>query len=159
MDHWSFVSCKVDSPLPLPLPSPSLPLPPPLPSLLPHHFPQQYVLPVKLAAARTLCLFIRHIRKADQRQELCTRIIEGNTRPTIVCSQINSNLIFIIPYWPISYTHMLTECARSPSCRHRLLFIEICHYLLDIFSRSFFKENFFEAVIKLAHVSLRHRGG
>ena len=47
----------------------------------------------------------------------------------------------------------LTECGKSTNCRLRLLFIDICDMILDTFSRSFFKENFFEAVLELAHVS------
>lgn len=37
----------------------------------------QRVLPVKLAAARTLCVFIRYNRRYEQRQELCCRLIQG----------------------------------------------------------------------------------
>ena len=49
-----------------------------------------------------------------------------------------------------------TECGKSTNCRLRLLFIDICDMILDTFSRSFFKENFFEAVLELAHVSEKH---
>lgn len=35
------------------------------------------VLPVKIAAGKTCCIFIRSIRKAEQRKELCTRLVEG----------------------------------------------------------------------------------
>ena len=42
-------------------------------------FGEQRVLPVKLAAARTLCVFIRYNRRFEQRQELCCRLIQGKT--------------------------------------------------------------------------------
>ncbi|XP_031572659.1 serine/threonine-protein phosphatase 4 regulatory subunit 4-like [Actinia tenebrosa] len=76
------------------------------------------VLPVKLAAARTLCVFIRFNRKFEQRQELCCRLIQ--------------------------------ECGRGKSYKSRLLFIDICKFIMDLFSRSFFKENFFEFLLELA---------
>ena len=41
-------------------------------------FPVQRVLPVKLAAAHTLCVFIRYNRRFEQRQELCCRLIKGD---------------------------------------------------------------------------------
>ncbi|XP_032233153.2 serine/threonine-protein phosphatase 4 regulatory subunit 4 isoform X2 [Nematostella vectensis] len=76
------------------------------------------VLPVKLAAARTLCVFIRYNRRYEQRQELCCRLIQ--------------------------------ECGRGKSYRARLLFIDICKFIMELFSRSFFKENFFEFLLELA---------
>lgn len=76
------------------------------------------VLPVKLAAARTLCVFIRYNRRSDQRQELCCRLIQ--------------------------------ECGRGKSYRSRQLFIDICKFIMELFSRNFFKENFFEFLLELA---------
>lgn len=75
------------------------------------------VLPVKLAAARTLCVFIRYNRRFEQRQELCCRLIQ--------------------------------ECGRGKSYRSRLLFIDICNFIMELFSRRFFKENFFEFLLEL----------
>jgi len=40
------------------------------------YFPQ-YVLPVKHAAAHTLCVFLRHNRRQDQRHDMITWMIEG----------------------------------------------------------------------------------
>lgn len=75
------------------------------------------VLPVKLAAANTLCVFIRYNRRYEQRQELCCRLIQ--------------------------------ECGRGKSFRSRLLFIDICKFIMELFSRRFFKENFFEFLLEL----------
>ncbi|XP_020626125.1 serine/threonine-protein phosphatase 4 regulatory subunit 4-like isoform X2 [Orbicella faveolata] len=75
------------------------------------------VLPVKLAAAHTLCVFIRYNRRFEQRQELCCRLIQ--------------------------------ECGRGKSYRSRLLFIDICKFIMELFSRRFFKENFFEFLLEL----------
>ncbi|CAH3168182.1 unnamed protein product [Porites evermanni] len=75
------------------------------------------VLPVKLAAAHTLCVFIRYNRRYEQRQELCCRLIQ--------------------------------ECGRGKSYRSRLLFIDICKFIMELFSRRFFKENFFEFLLEL----------
>ncbi|EDV28631.1 uncharacterized protein TRIADDRAFT_51742 [Trichoplax adhaerens] len=36
----------------------------------------QYVIPVKLAAARTLCVFLRYNTKADQKKEICQRLVD-----------------------------------------------------------------------------------
>ncbi|KXJ20795.1 Serine/threonine-protein phosphatase 4 regulatory subunit 4 [Exaiptasia diaphana] len=76
------------------------------------------VLPVKLKAAHTLCVFIRFNRRFEHRQELCCRLIQ--------------------------------ECGRGKSFKSRLLFIDICKYIMELFSRSFFKENFFEFLLELA---------
>lgn len=75
------------------------------------------VLPVKSAAAHTLCVFIRYNRRFEQRQELCCRLIQ--------------------------------ECGRGKSYRSRLLFIDICKFIMELFSRRFFKENFFEFLLEL----------
>ncbi|KAL9957888.1 hypothetical protein ACROYT_G034843 [Oculina patagonica] len=75
------------------------------------------VLPVKLAAAHTLCVFIRYNRRFEQRQELCCRLIQ--------------------------------ECGRGKSYKSRLLFIDICKFIMELFSRRFFKENFFEFLLEL----------
>ena len=37
----------------------------------------QRVLPVQQAAARTLCVFMRYNRKLEQRQEICSKLIQG----------------------------------------------------------------------------------
>ena len=54
----------------------------------------QCVLPVKHAAIRTLCLFIRHIRRQEQRQELCTKIIEGTC--VHVCNKVSNVAVLSI---------------------------------------------------------------
>lgn len=75
-------------------------------------------LPVHLAACRTICVFIKHNKKQEQRQELCSRLIE--------------------------------ECRNHQSSRYRRLFLDVCIYLMEIFSKSFFNEHFFEKVLELA---------
>lgn len=40
------------------------------------------VLPVKMAAGRTYCIFIRSIRKAEQRKELCAKLVEECSKST-----------------------------------------------------------------------------
>jgi len=47
----------------------------------------------------------------------------------------------------------LSECAKSSNCHKRMLFLEICQFILDIFSRNFFKSNFFDPVLQMASVS------
>lgn len=46
------------------------------------HISKSCVLPVKMAAGRTYCIFIRSIRKAEQRNELCTRLVEECSKST-----------------------------------------------------------------------------
>ncbi|XP_065845181.1 serine/threonine-protein phosphatase 4 regulatory subunit 4-like isoform X2 [Oscarella lobularis] len=78
----------------------------------------RFVLPVKLAACKTLCVIIRHNRKLEQRQEMCHRLVE--------------------------------ELGASKSYRNRLLFIDLCIILMEVFSKHFFKEVFFEYILVLA---------
>ncbi|XP_071835230.1 serine/threonine-protein phosphatase 4 regulatory subunit 4-like isoform X3 [Apostichopus japonicus] len=75
-------------------------------------------LPVHLAACRTICVFIKYNRKQEQRQELCSQLIE--------------------------------ECRNHQSSRYRRLFLDVCVYLMEVFSKSFFNEHFFEKVLELA---------
>eukprot|EP00731_Ephydatia_muelleri_P033344 Em0028g19a len=88
------------------------------------------VLPVKMAAGKTYCVFIRSIRKAEQRKELCTRLVEG----------MQEWVGFEKGYG------MLQKYKLSPAT----IFIDICQYFLDVFSRSFFKEHFFLALLSLS---------
>lgn len=53
-----------------------------------------------------------------------------------------------------SYLHTPVECATHSSYKQRLLFIEICSFVLDMFSRNFFKVHFFQPLLELANVSL-----
>ena len=46
-----------------------------------------------------------------------------------------------------------SECGRGKSYRSRLLFIDICKFIMELFSRRFFKENFFEFLLELGSVS------
>ncbi|XP_022081590.1 serine/threonine-protein phosphatase 4 regulatory subunit 4-like isoform X2 [Acanthaster planci] len=82
------------------------------------HITSHRVLPVQLAAARTMCVFMRYNRKLEQRQDMCGKLI--------------------------------AECCHSKNHRYRKLFIDICHFSLELFSRSFFKENLYNYVIQLA---------
>ncbi len=55
----------------------------------------QCVLPVKLAACKTLCTFIRNIRKQELRHELCARLNEGNQpHSTFIVYIIISSILF-----------------------------------------------------------------
>jgi len=47
----------------------------------------------------------------------------------------------------------ILECGRGKSYRSRLLFIDICKFIMELFSRRFFKENFFEFLLELGSVS------
>jgi serine/threonine-protein phosphatase 4 regulatory subunit 4 len=78
----------------------------------------KHVLPLKLAACRTLCIFIRHNRRKEQRKEMCDRVVGdlGGSRS----------------YW------------------NRRLFIDFCGFVLEFFSKQFFKATFFEFVLVLA---------
>ena len=55
---------------------------------------------------------------------------------------INMSLLFFL------------ECGRGKSYRSRLLFIDICKFIMELFSRRFFKENFFEFLLELGSVSI-----
>ena len=46
----------------------------------------------------------------------------------------------------------VSECGRGKSYRSRLLFIDICKFIMELFSRRFFKENFFEFLLELGSV-------
>ncbi|XP_077996015.1 serine/threonine-protein phosphatase 4 regulatory subunit 4-like [Glandiceps talaboti] len=82
------------------------------------HLTANRVLPVKRAAARTICVFVRHNRKLEQRQELCCRLIE--------------------------------DCCHGNSSWKRILFIDVCEMIMELFSRVFFKDYFYEFVLELA---------
>lgn len=45
----------------------------------------------------------------------------------------------------------IKELAKSSSCQRRLLFIEVCTYILEVYSSQFFKKNIFEILLELAH--------
>jgi len=49
---------------------------------------------------------------------------------------------------------LITEFARGQSYWLRMLFVDICTYILDIFSRIFFKTNFYFIALELAKVRL-----
>ncbi|XP_071784669.1 serine/threonine-protein phosphatase 4 regulatory subunit 4-like isoform X2 [Asterias amurensis] len=82
------------------------------------HIIAHRVLPVQLAAAHSLCVFMRYNRRLEQRQDICGRLIE--------------------------------ECCHSGNHRYRKLFIDICHFSLELFSKNYFKENLYNSVIQLA---------
>ena len=99
----------------------------------------QAVLPVKRAATYTLCVFIRYNRRQERRNELISWIIERE--------QIRAT-------WPLYCTLLfsLAELAKGQSCRRRLLFLDMCPDLIELFSRTFFKKHFFDSILELAHV-------
>ncbi|XP_038046953.1 serine/threonine-protein phosphatase 4 regulatory subunit 4-like isoform X2 [Patiria miniata] len=82
------------------------------------HITTHRVLPVQLAAARTICVFMKYNRKLEQRQDMCGKLI--------------------------------AECCHSKNHRYRKLFIDICHFSLELFSKSFFKDNLYNYVVQLA---------
>ena len=47
---------------------------------------------------------------------------------------------------------LINDFARGQSFWHRMLFVDTCQYLLETFSRIFFKSNFFFIVLELAKV-------
>ncbi|XP_065051752.1 serine/threonine-protein phosphatase 4 regulatory subunit 4-like [Rhopilema esculentum] len=75
------------------------------------------VIPVKKAAGRTLCAFIKNNKRTDQRNELCKRIIQ--------------------------------ELSKGNNYKARLEFLDICENIMEFFSKSFFKEHFFDEVLQL----------
>ena len=46
------------------------------------------------------------------------------------------------------------ECAHSKKHKLRLLYVDICKFVMELFSKSFFKQHFCEALLKLAGVSI-----
>lgn len=52
-------------------------------------------------------------------------------------------IVFVIP----------VECAHSNKHKLRLLYVDICKFVLELFSKSFFKEHFCESLLELAGVS------
>jgi len=75
------------------------------------------VIPVRKAAGRTLCTFIKNNKRTDQRNELCKRVIH--------------------------------ELCYGRSYKSRLEFLDICQNIMELFSKSFFKEHFFDEVLLL----------
>ncbi len=45
---------------------------------------------------------------------------------------------------------MLSDVCRARSCYKRMLFIDVAITAMDLFSRNFFKQHFFEALLELA---------
>ncbi|XP_067680173.1 serine/threonine-protein phosphatase 4 regulatory subunit 4-like [Haliotis asinina] len=74
-------------------------------------------IPVRHAAARTLLVLLRYLKKQEQREELIAHIIE--------------------------------DFCHGRSCHHRSLFIDICRFVMELYSKAFFKEHFFENVLEL----------
>ena len=127
----------------------------------------QHVLPVTHAAAYTLCIFIKNNTRAEQRDELCCRFIEGMYEMLFLqflflaaATQISSDLLLLMNRFLKIFFHSFVlcccflDCGKGKSYRHRLLFIKICTYILEIFSRKFFKEHVFVFALELAMVSL-----
>ena len=46
------------------------------------------------------------------------------------------------------------ECAHSKKHKLRLLYVDICKFVMELFSKSFFKQHFCEALLQLAGVSI-----
>ncbi|XP_070577702.1 serine/threonine-protein phosphatase 4 regulatory subunit 4-like isoform X14 [Ptychodera flava] len=97
------------------------------------HLTTNRVLPVKLAAARTICVFIRHNRKLEQRQELCCRLIEecchGNSSwKRILFMDICKILMemFSKMFFKEYFYEFVLELAQDPVANVRLKF---CHLL------------------------------
>ena len=51
--------------------------------------------------------------------------------------------------------HIVTvDCAHSKKHKLRLLYVDICKFVMELFSKSFFKQHFCEALLQLAGVSI-----
>lgn len=74
-------------------------------------------LPVRRAAARTLCVFLRNNRKLQQRENIHDRIID--------------------------------DFCHHASCHKRMLFIDFCGIVMEMFSRGYFKHNFLTYLLEL----------
>ena len=48
------------------------------------------------------------------------------------------------------------DCAHSNKHKLRLLYVDICKFVMELFSKSFFKQYFCEALLELAGVSLNN---
>ena len=73
----------------------------------------QYVLPVKIAACKTMCNYIKSIRKVEQRKEICNRFITGqyiNTIQELLCIHVHIkymyNNVFYSIHWLVIYMYM-----------------------------------------------------
>ena len=73
----------------------------------------QHVLPVTHAAAYTLCIFIKNNTRAEQRDELCCRFIEGMYEMLFLiflflaaASQISPDLLLLINRYLYFSTHL-----------------------------------------------------
>ncbi|KAJ3343035.1 Serine/threonine-protein phosphatase 4 regulatory subunit 4 [Gonapodya sp. JEL0774] len=73
--------------------------------------------PIKKTIVRTLVIYLRRLRRLDQRDRVCKT---------------------------------LQEFASQPSCHNRMLFLDVCAEVLDIFSSKYFRENFVTEYIELA---------
>ena len=49
---------------------------------------------------------------------------------------------------------LVLELAHSTSKASRILYLELCHHVAELFSKNFFKENFYNAAMELASVSI-----
>lgn len=58
-----------------------------------------------------------------------------------------------MPTYDDIYSLLCLDCAHSKNYKQRILFIETCTYILNGFSRHFFKQQgFYTAVVDLAKV-------
>ena len=83
---------------------------------------------------------------------MCDRLIEGKRFLNNLRSMALLLPLLLLLFLLLSFT----ECAKNSSCRIRLLFLDICEIVMAIFSRSFFKEHFFKAVLELGNVTSLH---
>ena len=77
----------------------------------------------------------------------CPNDTRSKSTPMLLCTFPSFN------YFVSSFFFFL-ECGRGKSYRSRLLFIDICKFIMELFSRRFFKENFFEFLLELGSVSI-----
>ncbi|GAB6023261.1 Serine/threonine-protein phosphatase 4 regulatory subunit 4 [Chamberlinius hualienensis] len=75
-------------------------------------------IPCRMAAASTLLLLLKSNPRQDQKQQICSRLVE--------------------------------ELCHGKSCHTRMLFVTICELVINIFSKSFFKDYFFLPLLRLA---------
>ncbi len=107
----------------------------------------QRALPVKHAAIRTLLLLLRKIKRFNQREEICDKLVYGKFLVSLPISlQTGVDLRYSCPK---TCCHSFAEFGQAKSFYLRSLFVTICQQVIELFSRQFFKGHMFEAVIDL----------
>ena len=101
--------------------------------------------------------------------EYLNRVVYTNEWASIICtfglseltqspmsSYNGGNTLCITHHYMMFIIHdyvILVECAHSNKHKLRLLYVDICKFVLELFSKSFFKQHFCESLLELAGVS------